>query len=225
MSGGSQSIVVVPSDGQRFSPFDQTLNGLVCASSDRWLLRTSDGREIELLRREVTIAYRKTPAFSSRLWLAPAGWSLACMGVVSAVVAVVAAVITPPHSVAASATIDIPVAALVQAHVAPKVIVRTRYVPLPAATDKRLDVVMPGADAGPSPDVASALRRAFATNEAQEWADSSASGIVVVGGLQIERGHQCRDVAVLTRVLGGRDTTANNRYCQTGHGPIAVDAP
>ena len=187
--------------------------------SERWLVRTDDGREVELLRREVTIAYRMSPLAGFRVTPARAGVGLGLIGIFAAVVAILAGVMTPNRSVAASALVDIPKPVAI-AEPAPRVVVQTRYIVAPSQGNAVGTGAMP--DQGDARNVSTALRRAFATNDAQSWATGSASGIVVVGATQIEGGRTCRDVAILTRAAEG-DSTANNRYCQTGNGPIAVE--
>ncbi len=193
---------------------------VVRARSESWLVRTDDGREVELLRREVHIAYRTTPLTALRVTPAQVRWGLGLTGLVAALIAIVSGVMAPNRSVAASALVDIPKPVPV-AEPAPRVIVQTRYIVAPPSRS-----VAAGAgtvpDQGDARDVPTALRRAFATNDAQSWATGSASGIVVVGATQIESGRNCRDVAILTRAAEG-DSTVNNRYCQTGNGPVAVE--
>jgi hypothetical protein len=182
-------------------------------------MRTADGREVELVRREVHIAYRTFPIGAFRLTPARAGVGLGLVGVVVAAIAVLAGVMTPDRSVAASALIDIPKPVPV-AEPAPRVIFQTRYVVAPPSQSATTGSGT-ASDQGDARDVPTALRRAFATNDAQSWATGSASGIVVVGATQIEGGRHCRDVAILTRAVAG-DSTVNDRYCQTGSGPITV---
>jgi hypothetical protein len=223
VSSGRQIAALLPRDDLWLIPPNRLPKRLACAVSERWLLRTDDGREIELVRREVTIAYRLPLVRSMRPWLARAGWGLGLIGVITATVAVAAGVFAPRRNMAASAVVDIPLVRGIRADVVAPVVVRTRYVTLPAMTKNVPDVGTLRVDPAAPRDIASALRRAFATNEAQDWEASSGSGIVVVGALQIERGRQCRDVAILTRDPVRGDRTANDRYCQTGHGPIAVE--
>ena len=188
--------------------------------SERWLVRTDDGREVELLRREVTIAYRMSPLTRFRVTPARAGVGLGLIGIFAAVVAILAGVMTPNRSVAASALVDIPKPVAI-AEPAPRVVVQTRYIVAPQSQTGAVGAgAMP--DQGDARDVPTALRRAFATNDAQSWATGSSSGIVVVGATQIEGGRHCRDVAILTRAVEG-DSTVNDRYCQNGKGSITVE--
>lgn len=193
---------------------------VVHARSESWRVRTDDGREVELLRREVHIAYRTTPLTALRITPTQARWGLGLTGLAVALIAIVSGVMTPNRSVAASALVDIPKPVPV-AEPAPRVVVQTRYIVGPSSPPAKAQSGTM-TDQGEARDVPTALRRAFATNDAQSWATGSASGIVVVGATQIEGGRHCRDVAILTRAAEG-DSTANNRYCQTGNGPIIVE--
>jgi hypothetical protein len=183
-------------------------------------VRTDDGREVELLRREVHIAYRTTPLTALHVTPAQVRWGLGLTGLVAAAIAIVSGVMAPNRSVAASALVDIPKPVPV-AEPAPRVIVQTRYIVAPPSQSATAGAgTVP--DQGDAHDVPTALRRAFATNDAQSWVTGSASGMVVVGALQIDGGRHCRDVAILTRAAEG-DSTVNDRYCQTGSGPIALE--
>ncbi len=198
-------------------------SGVVQASAESWLIRADDGREVELVRRSVYIAYRTSPVLGLSPTWKQAGWGLGFAGLITAALAVVSGALAPNRSVAASAMIDIPKAAPAPAEPATRVIVQTRYVTLPPVEREATRTIPDSHDGnGDAPDVATALKRAFATDEAQSWATPTASGMVVVGMTQIQGAKHCRDVAILTRAEDG-DSTVNNRYCQINGGRIAVE--
>lgn len=220
MSGGNRDIAIRRTEDLWLDLPEYHAGAAVRAKSESWLLRTDDGREVELCRREVHIAYRTQPLASFRLTPTQARLGLGLTGLLAALIAVVSGVMTPNRSVAASALIDIPKPVPV-ADPAPRVIVQTRYIVGPPSQSATVEAGT-GSDPGDARDVPTALRRAFATDDAQSWATASASGIVVVGATQIEGGRHCRDVAILTRAAEG-DSTVNERYCQAGSGSITVD--
>ena len=67
-----------------------------------------------------------------------------------------------------------------------------------------------------------ALATAFATNEMQNWEAGDKSGVVVVGPATLNAGAACRDVAILTRSDGAKDSTVNTRRCQSHNGRIVA---
>lgn len=72
------------------------------------------------------------------------------------------------------------------------------------------------------PAVQAAIARAFASGEAEAWADGDLTGFVVVGPAELAGGANCRNTVVLVRGGQSGDQTVSHRRCQAANGAISV---